>query len=230
MYLDDCVCVLPDLTWLPLLGVGRKSWYIIIIRLTWLNIFIFSRERKKQVPFNTRARVLSPSLSHGTLVHACCPRHFLMEHSCTRGTRNFLMEHSCTRVVPGTFSLNTHARCCPRHLLIEHSWTRVVLVTYSWNTRARVLSHSLTHGTLAHACCLRHLLMEQQECNRQRKRGRRQAKNTECEQKHSWHEIRRHKDLIKNKIINFENNRLIIHLQCNSNYYYYYYYFRSLTS
>ena len=31
MYLDDCVCVLPDLTWLPLLGVGRKSWYIIII-------------------------------------------------------------------------------------------------------------------------------------------------------------------------------------------------------
>ena len=29
MYLDDCVCVLPDLTWLPLLGVGRKSWYII---------------------------------------------------------------------------------------------------------------------------------------------------------------------------------------------------------
>ena len=30
MYLDDCVCVLPDLTWLPLLGVGRKSWYIII--------------------------------------------------------------------------------------------------------------------------------------------------------------------------------------------------------
>ena len=31
MYLDDCVCVLPDLTWLPLLGVGRKSWYIIIM-------------------------------------------------------------------------------------------------------------------------------------------------------------------------------------------------------
>ena len=29
MYLDDCVCVLPDLTWLPLLGVGRKSRYII---------------------------------------------------------------------------------------------------------------------------------------------------------------------------------------------------------
>ena len=26
---NDCVCVLPDLTWLPLLGVGRKSWYII---------------------------------------------------------------------------------------------------------------------------------------------------------------------------------------------------------
>ena len=25
------VCVLSDLTWLPLLGVGRKSWYIIII-------------------------------------------------------------------------------------------------------------------------------------------------------------------------------------------------------
>ena len=31
MYLDDCVCVLPDLTWLPLLGAGRKSWYIIIV-------------------------------------------------------------------------------------------------------------------------------------------------------------------------------------------------------
>ena len=31
VYLDDCVCVLPDLTWLPLLGVGRKSWYIICI-------------------------------------------------------------------------------------------------------------------------------------------------------------------------------------------------------
>ena len=27
----DCVCVLSDLTWLPLLGVGRKSWYIIYI-------------------------------------------------------------------------------------------------------------------------------------------------------------------------------------------------------
>ena len=25
------VCVLSDLTWLPLIGVGRKSWYIIII-------------------------------------------------------------------------------------------------------------------------------------------------------------------------------------------------------
>ena len=34
MYLDDCVCVLPDLTWLPLLGVGRKSWYIIHIIYT----------------------------------------------------------------------------------------------------------------------------------------------------------------------------------------------------
>ena len=35
MYLDDCVCVLPDLTWLPLLGVGRKSWYIIIRKKIW---------------------------------------------------------------------------------------------------------------------------------------------------------------------------------------------------
>ena len=34
MYLDDCVCVLSGLAWLPLLGVGRKSWYIILtIRL-----------------------------------------------------------------------------------------------------------------------------------------------------------------------------------------------------
>ena len=31
VYLDDCVCVLSDWTWLPLLGVRRKSWYIIII-------------------------------------------------------------------------------------------------------------------------------------------------------------------------------------------------------
>ena len=28
--IDDCLCVLPDLTWLPLLGVRRKSWYNII--------------------------------------------------------------------------------------------------------------------------------------------------------------------------------------------------------
>ena len=31
--LDDCVCVVSDLTLLPLLGVGRKSWYIIIISI-----------------------------------------------------------------------------------------------------------------------------------------------------------------------------------------------------
>ena len=30
VYLDDCVCVLSDLTLLHLHGVGRKSWYIII--------------------------------------------------------------------------------------------------------------------------------------------------------------------------------------------------------
>ena len=30
VYLDDCVCVFSDLTLLPLLGVGRKSWYIIL--------------------------------------------------------------------------------------------------------------------------------------------------------------------------------------------------------
>ena len=29
-HLDDCVCVLSDLTQLPLLGGGRKSWYVII--------------------------------------------------------------------------------------------------------------------------------------------------------------------------------------------------------
>ena len=29
MYLDDCFYLLSDLTWLPLFGVGRKSWYII---------------------------------------------------------------------------------------------------------------------------------------------------------------------------------------------------------
>ena len=38
MYLDDCVCVLPDLTWLPLLGVGRKSWYIIITLIVCMSI------------------------------------------------------------------------------------------------------------------------------------------------------------------------------------------------
>ena len=30
MYVDECVFV-SDLTWLPLLGIVRKSWYIIII-------------------------------------------------------------------------------------------------------------------------------------------------------------------------------------------------------
>ena len=30
-YVDDCVCVLSDLTGLPLIGVGRESWYIIIM-------------------------------------------------------------------------------------------------------------------------------------------------------------------------------------------------------
>ena len=34
VYLDDCVCVLSDLTLLPLLGVGRKSWYIVILYCT----------------------------------------------------------------------------------------------------------------------------------------------------------------------------------------------------
>ena len=37
------VCVLSDLTGLPLLGVGRKSRYIIILR--WLLIILPSRER-----------------------------------------------------------------------------------------------------------------------------------------------------------------------------------------
>ena len=31
MCLEDCVCVLSDLAWLPFLGVVSKSWYIIII-------------------------------------------------------------------------------------------------------------------------------------------------------------------------------------------------------
>ena len=44
MYLDDCVCVLPDLAWLPLLGVGRKSWYIIIIIFKYSDIgFLWSQ-------------------------------------------------------------------------------------------------------------------------------------------------------------------------------------------
>ena len=36
VYLDDCVCLLSDLTRLPLLGVGRKSWYIIIIEFNYM--------------------------------------------------------------------------------------------------------------------------------------------------------------------------------------------------
>ena len=32
------VCVLFDLIWLPLLSVGRKSWYIIIIKFAFLNV------------------------------------------------------------------------------------------------------------------------------------------------------------------------------------------------
>ena len=30
VYLDDSVCVLSDLTCLPFLGGGRKSWYIML--------------------------------------------------------------------------------------------------------------------------------------------------------------------------------------------------------
>ena len=33
MYLEDCVCVFSHLTWLSLLGVGRESWYVIIIMM-----------------------------------------------------------------------------------------------------------------------------------------------------------------------------------------------------
>ena len=36
VYVDDCACVLSDLTWLPLLGGGKKSWNIIIILFTLL--------------------------------------------------------------------------------------------------------------------------------------------------------------------------------------------------
>ena len=46
MYVDDCVSVLPDLTLLPLLVVGRKSWYIIIII-----IYIIHRERVDDFSF-----------------------------------------------------------------------------------------------------------------------------------------------------------------------------------
>ena len=34
VYLDDCVCILSDLTLLPLIGVERKSWYIIILSVS----------------------------------------------------------------------------------------------------------------------------------------------------------------------------------------------------
>ena len=43
VYLDDCVCVLSDLTWLPLLGVGRKSWYIIILPVPYVSLQITRR-------------------------------------------------------------------------------------------------------------------------------------------------------------------------------------------
>ena len=36
--LDDCVCVLSDFTLLPLLGGGRKSWYIIIIIIIYIGL------------------------------------------------------------------------------------------------------------------------------------------------------------------------------------------------
>ena len=52
MYLDDCVCVLPDLTLLPLLGVGRKSWYIIII--TFLYSLIRHQRKFSKVLVNLR--------------------------------------------------------------------------------------------------------------------------------------------------------------------------------
>ena len=38
--LDYCVCVLSDLTWLPLLGGGRKSCYIYIIIIIIISIII----------------------------------------------------------------------------------------------------------------------------------------------------------------------------------------------
>ena len=51
MYLDDCVCVLPDLTWLPLLGVGRRSWYIIIIYI--IGLFLIPHNNKLNLTMNT---------------------------------------------------------------------------------------------------------------------------------------------------------------------------------
>ena len=46
--LHDCVCVLTDLTWLPLLGGGRKSWYNIILLL--LLLYILLREYSNSQP------------------------------------------------------------------------------------------------------------------------------------------------------------------------------------
>ena len=58
VFLDDCVCVLPDLTWLPLLGVGRKSWYIIFkycdIGLLWSKITIFIIEITLKLLLHTK--------------------------------------------------------------------------------------------------------------------------------------------------------------------------------
>ena len=47
--IDDCVCVLTDLTWLPLLGAGRKSWYIIIVLLLRQVLGVLKRELSQHV-------------------------------------------------------------------------------------------------------------------------------------------------------------------------------------
>ena len=47
---EGCVCVLSDLTWLPFIGWGRKSWYniIIMLNLYYNSIYFNSTSQSKQ--------------------------------------------------------------------------------------------------------------------------------------------------------------------------------------
>ena len=89
------VCVLSDLTWLPLFGVGRKSWYIIImlINLVFLlgidrpsilifssprNCFLYSRLSSSHLFFFVSLTYFIPSVPMRECLHV-----FLISYSLT---------------------------------------------------------------------------------------------------------------------------------------------------